>query len=59
MFYQLSKNENGEYITESNEIVDLLKCNLSISKEGVNIGWTEFKTDEEAIKFFGLKRISE
>ena len=37
MFYQLSKNENGEY-KKDNEIVDLLKCNRSISKEGVNIG---------------------
>jgi len=58
MFYKLTENENGEY-KKDNEIVDLLKCNRAISKEGVNIGWTEFKTDEEAIKFFGLKRISE
>jgi len=59
MFYQLSVNENGEYITLDGKVVDLLKCNKVISKEGVNIGWTEFETDEQAIEFFGLKRISQ
>jgi len=56
MVYKLF-NENGDFedIT-TGESKNLISAESVNTPEGVNVGWTEFSSEEEALCFFNIRR---
>ena len=56
MVYKLY-NQNGNYedIT-TKEPKNMQKCNTAHTPQGINVGWTEFATDEEAMVYFNIQK---
>lgn len=51
-------NEIGEYVdATTKEPRNLLEANWADTPEGMNVGWTELDSLEEAIAYFNLERI--
>ena len=51
-------NETGDYVdATTKEPRNLLSANWAETPEGLNIGWTEFNSLEEAIAYFNLEKI--
>lgn len=56
MVYKLF-NEEGSYIDKSTgEPRNLCSAEIAISADGVNVGWIEFGTIEEAENYFGIRK---
>lgn len=50
--------EDGEYQDKTTkEPRNLLEANWAETPEGLNVGWTEFDSLEEAITYFNLENI--
>lgn len=59
MVYKLY-NEGGEFQKiDTKERVNLCSCEIAITPEGVNVGWTEFDTLELAMEYFGIEKYEE
>lgn len=55
MLYKLYL-EDGDYVSlEDGQPRNLLDCLVCYSDEGINVGWTEFETLEEAMEHFKIK----
>lgn len=53
-------NENGDYVdATTKEPRNLLAANWAETPEGLNVGWTEFDSLEEAIQYFNLEKVNE
>ena len=51
-------NENGDYVDDiTKEPRNLLEANWAETPEGLNVGWTEFDSLDEAIAHFNLEQI--
>lgn len=59
MFHKLF-NEPGNYVDVENNEKNLLICNIAWTPEGINVGWIEFESDEQAMDYFGItKKVNE
>lgn len=59
MMYQMAENAEGLYFrAQDGKNYDLLICRKATGPKGVNIGWKEYKTLKNALKGFGLTKIS-
>ncbi len=55
MVYKLIK-EDGDYVDiTTNEPRNMLKANWADTPEGWNVGWSEFDSDDKAMKHFNIK----
>ncbi len=55
MVYKLI-NEDGDYVdVNTGEPRNMLKANWADTPEGMNVGWSEFDSDEEAVINFNIK----
>ena len=53
-------NEVGEYVDAiTKEPRNLLSANWAETPEGLNVGWSEFNSLEEAIVHFNLEKVNE
>lgn len=57
MIYRKTPHEDGRYTDEQGQRWEVDCCRRIRTKEGVNIGWTEFPTLEEALKEWGLREV--
>ena len=58
--YRIEKNENGDYIKEDKRY-ELQSCNEFVPAKGKTIsdyGWLEFETEEKAVEYFGLEKVT-
>ena len=52
-------NEDGEYVdATTKEPRNLLVANWAETPEGLNIGWAELNSLEEAIAYFNLEKVN-
>ena len=54
MLYKLF-NEDGDYIDGKGHLWNLMECESALTPQGLNVGWDEFDTKNEAIKFFNIQ----
>lgn len=48
--------EDGEYQDKTTkEIRNLLEATIAYTPEGINVGWTEFDTLEQAMEYFNVE----
>lgn len=38
------------------EDVNLLECDIAYTPDGINVGWTEFQSIEEAEQYFNIQK---
>lgn len=58
MVYKLF-NEEGDYLDAiTKEPRNLLTANWAETPEGLNVGWAEFDSLEEAIAYFNLEKVN-
>jgi len=55
MYYKLF-NESGDYIDSEGNECNMLSCNIAWTPDGINVGWMEFETDEQAMDYFGITK---
>jgi len=59
MFWKLYI-EDGDYLEIlTGEPRNLQGCEIAYTPEGINAGWEEFETEEEAMAFFNIERKEE
>lgn len=54
MVYKKIKNEQGDYKDNQNIRWDVLEAHEAHTPEGLNVGWDEFASMEEALQEYGL-----
>lgn len=59
MVYKLEKDENGNVRNAKGERFMLSECRVAYTPHGVNVGYTEFPTRQEALAFYGVSDIPE
>jgi hypothetical protein len=48
--------ENGEYQDKTTkESRNLMECEIAYTPEGINVGWLEFDSIEEAMQYFNIE----
>ena len=56
MVYKIIK-ETGDYIDAiTGEDVNLLECDIAHTPDGINVGWAEFQSIEEAEQYFNIQK---
>ena len=57
MYYKLffTQDDSAPYLQDGNPCV-LLSCAAAYTPEGLNEGWQKYRTENAAIKAFGLTR---
>jgi len=38
---------------------NMLSCNIAWTPDGINVGWMEFETDEQAMDYFQIRKKDE
>lgn len=59
MFYKLEKASDGNVRDKNGEEYLLIECHMAQSKEGMNVGYTEFPSRQAALAFYGVQDIPE
>lgn len=54
MVYKKVKNEEGRYKDNTDIRWDILEAHEAWTPEGLNVGWTEFESEEAAATAWGL-----
>lgn len=54
MVYKKVQNEEGNYIWQDGNRYDILEAHEAYTPEGINVGWDEFESLEEAASYYGL-----
>jgi len=55
MIYKCLEEEGNYLDITTDEPRNLLQANIAYTPEGVNVGWTEYDTLEDAMEGFNLK----
>ena len=54
MVYKKFANAEGQYIDAQQARWDILEAHEAYTPEGLNVGWDEFESLEEAASYYGL-----
>lgn len=56
MFYKITEyNDDIHFIDSNGNAVALIECNKAYTPDGINVGFVELDSIEDAIKYFNLK----
>lgn len=58
MIFRKTPCKDGEYITDDGKRWTVECCRRIRTSEGVNVGWTEFPSLDDALEAWGLKEES-
>lgn len=55
MVFKQIAEPSGDWINHEGERTTLLSGSIAYTPEGINVGWTEFETEEECAQAWGLR----